>query len=211
VDNIYRLEIWSSSVPSSEFPEYAITGARGRGKNWGSRIPGIKDVTNTLVISPSIAVLPQKTDAIELICSRFHLVVMQLRDRRAGHETLDVEDEYDVQLLWHALLRMFFDDVREEESTPSFAGKSARMDFLLPVEQLVIETKMTRKGLGAKEIGDELIIDSARYSSHPSCKKLICFVYDPLGLIANPRGLESDLSKPVGGLEVKVIVAPRTA
>lgn len=44
---------------------------------------------------------------------------------------LFLEDEYDVQDLPHALLLLYFDDVRAEEWTPSYAGKSARMDFLL--------------------------------------------------------------------------------
>jgi hypothetical protein len=35
-----------------------------------------------------------------------------------------LKDEYDVQDLLYALLRIFFDDVRPEEWTPSFAGKS---------------------------------------------------------------------------------------
>jgi hypothetical protein len=69
---------------------------------------------------------------IELLCSRFHEVAKQLRIRYDGRYTLKVDDEYDVQDLMHALLRIFFDDVRPEEWTPSYAGKGARMDFSLP-------------------------------------------------------------------------------
>ncbi len=84
------------------------------------------------------------------------------------------------------------------------------MDFLLKAEQVVLETKMTRTGLGLKEIGDELIVDIARYQGHPDCKTLICFVYDPLGKIGNPNGLERDLSRTEGSLTVKIIVAPKS-
>jgi hypothetical protein len=73
----------------------------------------------------------------------------------------------------------------------------------------VIETKRTRPGLGTKEIGDELLVDIARYKTHPSCRRMICFVYDPEGRIANPAGIEADLSRTEGGLEVKVIIMPR--
>ena len=66
-----------------------------------------------------------------------------------------MDDEYDVQDLMHAILRLHFDDVRPEEWTPSYAGKSSRIDFLLPGERTIIEVKMTRHGLGQKEVADE--------------------------------------------------------
>jgi hypothetical protein len=96
--------------------------------------------------------------------------------------------------LLHALLRLHFEDIRPEEWTPSYAGGAARMDFLLKVEQIVIEAKKTRKGLTARELGEQLIVDIEKYSKHPDCKTLVCFVYDPDGRIANPRGVEADLN-----------------
>lgn len=39
---------------------------------------------------------------------------------------------------------------------------------------------------------------------------LVCFVYDPLGRIGNPEGLERDLSGVKDGLPVNVLIAPRT-
>ena len=143
------------------------------------------------------------------VLDRFHVAVRQLRKRHAGRNTLDVTDEYDVQDLLHALLRLFFEDVRTEEWTPSYAGKSARMDFLLKESRTVIEVKMTRQGLGEKEVGTQLIDDIARYQSHPDCTRLICFVYDPEGRIANPKALESDLGRNEGELEIVVIIVPR--
>lgn len=143
------------------------------------------------------------------LCARFHLVVRQLRVRHDGRSTFDVEDEYDVQDLLHALLRLNFDDIRPEEWTPSYAGRSARMDFLLKEQKVVIETKRTRKGLGEKEIGDELLVDIARYKSHQDCRILVCFVYDPDGRISNPVGLAGDLSGEREGLLVDVIITPK--
>lgn len=147
--------------------------------------------------------------SVERICSRIPLVIRQLRDRYDGRQTLKVDDEYDVQDLLHALLHLFFDDVRPEEYTPSYAGKSTRMDFLLKNESIVIESKMTRRGLGAKEVGEQLIIDIAHYKSHPDCKSLFCLVYDPDHRVDNPRGLENDLSKKTDGMIVRVFVVPR--
>ncbi len=145
---------------------------------------------------------------VERILHRFHDVAKQLRHRHLARPTLELTDEYDVQDLVHALLLVNFDDVRPEETTPSYAGGSSRMDFLLKQEQVVIETKMTRHGHNAKKIADELLIDIARYRAHTDSRTLVCFVYDPLGLVGNPRGVERDLSRQEGALTVRVIIAP---
>jgi len=142
---------------------------------------------------------------LKRIFSNFHNIVRQLRDRHANRETIDVTDEYDVQDLLHSLLVVFFDDIRPEEVTPSYAGKSARIDFLLKKEHIAVEVKMTIKGLGDKEIGDQLLVDVERYKEHQDCSTLVCFIYDPDGRITNQNGLSSDLQKQ-STEELKVIV-----
>jgi hypothetical protein len=127
-------------------------------------------------------------EKLELIAIRFHTVARQLLQRHRGHntprETLKVTDEYDAQDLFHALLRLFFDDVRDEEWTPSYAGGASRIDFLLKQEQVLVEIKMTRQGLTKeKDVSDQLIIDSERYRIHPDCKMLVAFVYDPQSIL----------------------------
>lgn len=209
IGDLGRIEIVETPHPSSQFSEFTADLARSGSIDWAYGETGAKNVTDDLITTPAISTIPQKTDAIELLCQRFHVVTMQLRDRYDDRPTLDVNDEYDVQDIMHSLLRLFFDDVRPEEYAPSYAGKASRMDFLLPVEQIVVETKMTRPGLGAKELGSELIEDIARYKEHPACKRLICFVYDPGGRIVNPRGIERDLSRKEGSVEVRVIITPR--
>ena len=150
----------------------------------------------------------ERVEALFRIGERFHQVAVQLRDRRQNRPTLDVNDEYDVQDLFHALLRVAFDDVRPEEWTPSYAGGSSRMDFLLPEIESVVEIKKSRQGLGARELGEQLIIDIAKYKQHPSCRTLFCFVYDPDGRISNPRGIENDLNSSQNELTVRVLIAP---
>ncbi len=145
---------------------------------------------------------------ILLICRRFHLVARQLQARHAGRAKLVIEDEYDVQDLFGSLLRLDFDDVRKEEWTPSYAGKAARVDFLLKREDIVVEIKKTRSSLGVKEIGDQLIIDIGRYKTHPGCSTLVCFIYDPEFRIGNPAELEDDLNGLHDRLDVRVVVAP---
>jgi hypothetical protein len=147
-------------------------------------------------------------EEIEFVCSRFHTVAKQIQKRHDNRPTLEIKDEYDVQDLLHAILRMFFDDIRPEEHTPSYAGGSARMDFLLKSHGTVIEVKKTRKGLRDKEIGNQLVEDIARYRKHKDCRILVCFIYDPEGIITNPKGLIKDLSEESDEFSVRVLIQP---
>ena len=104
---------------------------------------------------------------------------------------------------------MEFEDLCTEEWTPPYAGGASRTDFVLKRELIVIVVKKTRQGLGAKEIADQLAIDFQRYSIHPNCRTLLCFVYDPEGRAANPRRLEADLTRESGGRTVEVLIAPK--
>lgn len=151
-------------------------------------------------------------DAVELIaqlCRRFHQCVRQIQDRYNDRQTLQISDEYDVQDLIRALLRLHFEDVRPEEWTPSYAGSSSRMDFLLKRERVVVETKMTREGLNQKGVVKQLTEDKEKYKTHPDCDALVCFVYDPNGYCANPVALEDDVSEERDGLLVRVVVSPQ--
>ena len=150
---------------------------------------------------------PDTLVILESLCERFHPVARQLRRRHDQRPTLDVADEYDVQDLMHALLQLHFHDIRAEEWTPSYAGAASRVDFLLKPERTVLEIKKTRRTLTEKKLGEELIVDSRRYQAHQDCDTLVCFVYDPDGLISNPRGVESDLAQETP-LKVKVLIRP---
>jgi hypothetical protein len=150
-----------------------------------------------------------KFQSINLLINRFHLVARQLRNRHNDRPTLDVNDEFDVQDLFHTLLGLYFDDIRPEEWTPSYAGGSSRVDFLLPEINTIIEIKKTRQYTATKTLGEQLIIDIAKYKKHPQCKRLICFVYDPEGRVANPRGLEADLSNCETEIDVQTIIVPK--
>ena len=131
---------------------------------------------------------------VQSIFRSFPRVSHQLLKRHAGRATLEINDEYDVQDLLHALLHVFFDDVRPEEWTPSYAGTSARADFLLKKERIIVEAKMTRANLKQKQVVEQLTIDRAHYAEHPGCDLLLCFVYDPKRWLDNPTAIEADLS-----------------
>lgn len=150
------------------------------------------------------------TTTLTTICKRFSQIVMPLLNRRKDHQSYEIRDEYDVQDLLHALLKIFFDDIRPDDFSPSYAGKNAIIDFLLLNEQIAIEVKMAgeTENRAEKRIGEELTLDIAKYMKHPHCKFLFCFVYDPWHRISNPVGLQNDLEKSGGELPVKVVVAP---
>jgi len=146
---------------------------------------------------------------IEGLLRNFHTFYTQLSHRHDDRPGIDIADEYDAQDILRALLRLHFRDVRMEEHTLSYAGAASRMDFLLHNEEIVVEVKMAREKLKDKAIGEQLIVDVARYSSHPRCKHLICFVYDPKHSVANPEGLRSDVMRLGGGkMKVDVIFSP---
>lgn len=146
-------------------------------------------------------------DAIEFLLNKIHEVALKLTQRHEKRPTLIISDEYDVQDLLFSLLWIYFEDVRLEEHTPSFAGGSARMDILVKDNNSVIEVKKTRKGLSDKELGKQLIEDIAFYKKHENCKKLYCFIYDPDFLIRNRKGLCSDIES-TNDLDVTVIINP---
>jgi len=147
---------------------------------------------------------------LEVIVRGLRRAMHPLTHRRKGTQPLSFGSEYDVQDLLHALLRPWVSDIRPEEFTPSYAGSSTRMDFLLPAHRLVIETKIVRDRTHARRVGDELIIDIEHYRKHPACSSLWCVIYDPDELITNAEGLRTDLAGPrssaVATVNVRVFV-----
>lgn len=198
---------------SSITEEELLLGFQSSDEILGSSITFLESMSDEITeywdeTNKDLNIVVSANENIERIINRFHQVCRQLSHRYSSRNTLDVNDEYDVQDLFHALLKLYFDDVRPEEYTPSYAGAASRTDFLLKNEQIIIELKKSRKTLRAKEVGEQLIIDSQRYQAHPDCKRIICFVYDPEGFIANPKGIENDLSKEMNGIPVSVFIRP---
>jgi REase_DpnII-MboI len=148
-------------------------------------------------------------DFVVDVCRRFPLLVAELGHRHGGRPPHEISDEYDVQDLLRGILKLHFDDVRPEEWNPSYGGVQSRSDLLLKPERVIIETKMTRKSLGQKELVKQLIVDKSQYRVSDDCGTLVCFVYDPDLLLPNPSAVERDLSDQEGGLRTVVVVSPR--
>jgi hypothetical protein len=143
---------------------------------------------------------------LEFLINGLPRAMFPLKFRREGLPHFTFENEYDVQSLFHALLRPWINDIRSEEYTPSYAGSSTRMDFMLPKYSIVCEIKIVRDKKHGTKIGDELIIDIAHYRVHPNCRQLWAVIYDPQGYIANPSGLIADLEAKSSGFPIHVFV-----
>lgn len=142
---------------------------------------------------------------IEVVCMNFNKFDRNIKRRYGSRSTIEITDEYDVQDALFSILKLFTDDIRPEDFVPSYAGSNSRVDFLLPEHNIILETKMTNKNLSDKQIGEQLVIDIARYRSSETFKHLICFVYDKGSYISNPVGLKRDLEK-LSNNEIKVTV-----
>jgi hypothetical protein len=146
--------------------------------------------------------------SVERLLKRFHRFARDLEHGPRGRNGIQVKDEYDLQFLINALLRMQFDNVKPEEPTPSLAAGGTRLDFLLPDHELVVELKMTRPSMTARSLANELILDIARYRAHPDCQSILIFVYDPCGMIKNPVALKKELSIVGGEFPVSIVISP---
>jgi hypothetical protein len=145
-------------------------------------------------------------ELLEILLKGLRRAMHPLTQRRKGAQALSFSTEYDVQDLLHALLRPWVADIRPEEFTPSYAGSTTRMDFLLPKYGIVIELKFVRDTTHAKKIGNELIIDIDHYQRHPDCRYLWCVIFDQNHLLPNAEGLKTDLEGQRSTKDGKVLV-----
>ena len=143
------------------------------------------------------------------LSERFHLITRQLRLRGEYRDTIHVEDQQDVQDLFHALLCLEFEDIEADEWGPSESRETRQITFFVEQGQIGITLKKTKPGQGRTEISNELSLVTQQHSSHLTCKLLFCFIYDPEGRIGNPRGLERDLMKSTQSMHLEVVVAPK--
>jgi len=146
---------------------------------------------------------------VRKVCLRFHSVARQLRLRRDYRPTLEVDDDYDLQDLLCALLKVEFDEVATDEWTPPYTGGASRTTLLVNRDQIAVVAKKTRSGLTTKELADQIAADSAYYRDQGRCSTLFCFMYDPEGRIGSPKRLETTLTSVSEHCRVEVLVAPK--
>lgn len=152
---------------------------------------------------------PAAQNALLHLLDRFYVYARELQATpRAGHAAWKITDEYDVQQALCALLRTHFDSVKPEETTPSIAGSSSRIDFLLVNERTGVEAKMMRNSLTERELGKQLLLDVAHFPAHSKCKSLIFLIYDPTHMICDPASLRKEVIEAAHEFPVEVVYSP---
>lgn len=173
----------------------------------------IDEIQEYGVDAPKVEIDQNALQIIENICNRFHWFVRNLNKtihhKKQTCPKISVENEYDVQYLLQGILSLYFDDIRDEEPTPTLAGSSSKADFLLFNEKVIIECKHTRSSLSQHDLKVELMTDIGDYQTHKDCQTIVFFIYDPSHLIKNPPGFESDFNiKTTDVLTIKALIRP---
>jgi hypothetical protein len=143
---------------------------------------------------------------LEGMLRRLPLVIRQLRVRHGDRPPFRVADERDLEDLLRALLPLHFDDVRPQSRTPRYAP-GTRTDYLLAPARLVVTAKIARRDVLEPQLAEQLREDAEHYRKEKSCDTLVSFVYDPEGLLREPRVLAACAGAEAEP-EVVCIVAP---
>ncbi|MGH3380740.1 MAG: hypothetical protein ACRDP6_39005 [Actinoallomurus sp.] len=118
----------------------------------------------------------------------------------------EIAHEKELQIVVLAILRLLYDDVRDEDPGSKHAGGSSRPDFSIRDTNVIVETKMVRETQKDKDVGAELLVDWGRYPKHPDCQGILAIIYDPKQILDNPSALEMDLSQDGPGIPTRAIV-----
>ena len=154
--------------------------------------------------SPPAAASP--LGSLETLLRGLPLVARQLRWRQADRPPFRVEDERDLEDLLRALLPLHFGDVRPESRTPRYAP-ATRTDFRLAPERIAVTAKLARPALRDPQLAQQLREDAEYYRGRPDCATLVAFLYDPEGLLYEPRALEAAWSTREDGWELRCMIA----
>jgi hypothetical protein len=125
---------------------------------------------------PAANPVESDVDLILGLARRFHESVISLRKHPHNGTIVAINDEWDCQYLFRAILAAYIPDVRDEEWNPSVAGSSARCEFFLKPLRTMVELKYVRKATDAKKIKSELATDLLDYGKNAQVDHVICLV-----------------------------------
>ncbi len=121
---------------------------------------------------------------------RLPRVARELRVRHADRPPFRVEDEHDLEDLLRALLPLYFDDVRPEVRTPSYAA-GTRTDFVLAAEGVAVIAKRVTAADCEADLAGQLAEDAGYYERRGGVRALVCLAYDPEQRAVDPARLEA--------------------
>ncbi len=116
--------------------------------------------------------------------------VRQLRERHADRSPFRVEDVYDLEDLLRALLPLYFEDVRPEGRTPSYAA-GTRTDFVLAPEETAVTVKRAAGADCERVLAEQFAEDAEYYERRGGVGALVGLVYDPDGRVVEPASFEA--------------------
>jgi hypothetical protein len=146
---------------------------------------------------PSLKIISTEI-ILDYIFNNFSLFYQQIQKRHNNRQTIKIIDEYDVQDIIHAILRLFLSDIRKEVYNLQYLGKSTRIDLILNQENIGIEIKYADGTNPERRISDELLVDINHYKENGNCKKLYFFIYNPHGSFNNPPRIYKRIRKKQG-------------
>jgi hypothetical protein len=153
---------------------------------------------------------PTAIGVLENMLRRLQRTIRQLRTRHADRPPFQVRDEHDLEDLLRAVLPLQFDNVRLESRTPAYAP-STRIDFRLGDEEgdlpIALTTKLVNRATREPALDAQWQEDIAYYERVRGCRLLVGFVYDPEGLVRDPRRWESLCADHSGSIQFRTVVA----
>ena len=136
------------------------------------------------------------------------------KERNKARNTLEVNDEFDLQDFLRAVLRMEFADLIHEDPLPKVASLSGRIDFALRDQKIYIELKVFEsesywKNTMSKDIASKI----DRYGRSHECDLLIFFIYDPTQAMRDAARIEKELTNERSidskSFRTRTVVAPQ--
>lgn len=159
-------------------------------------------------INSDMALLDKdKMNILISIFQNFHRFAQQLKDRQNHAKPILIENEYALQDFIHAILRLHFQNVKNEFPLPDYCGKTSRIDFYLKEERIGIEVKYVSENLKADNLRKQLIEDKAQYINSRCFDEIVFFIYDPQTLLNKPE-VFYDIEGRTNEYNIRVIVSP---
>lgn len=150
-----------------------------------------EDYTNELIFSEYAAQAPAPDIALLLrLCERLPDSARVLATRQRGRVPFELNDEYDVQDLLHAVIRAYFKySVREEPVGRVGGGKSSRADLAFEDIGTIVEVKFVHGPNDQNRIVEEFAQDLVHYSKWHPLKTFVYMIYNSRDL-RDPEALE---------------------
>ncbi len=143
------------------------------------------------------------------ILNNFYFFLESLLERKTHKKSgiqqeqlaaLKIKNEYDIQHLLYACIRLFYPGARVEVSEDT--GYSVvRTDIFLDSSH-VIEVKCTRENMKLKRLIEEIEADMVHYSA----ENIYFFLYDKEKIIDNPIAFKESYERKIEGKNIHIII-----